>query len=333
MILKSFEIENNIQKVVQYKFVLIYGENIGLKETLKKKIIELNKKADIVNLYQEDISKHKNIILNEIKNSSLFSEEKIIIVNQTNESILRELEDVLDNKEKIKVILIADLLDKKSKLRSIFEKKNNLAIVPCYNDNDITLRKLIQKELREFENLDTNSINMILNYSNLNRKTILNNLEKIKSFFDKKVLSGDSLETLLNSDRNEIFENIRDAALIGEKTKLKSLLSNFAFSKDDTFLYLNMINYRLIKLLEIHRTNDNYNDFNITIGKMRPPIFWKDKPIFLKLLKKWDKQSILEALSYLGKIEEKIKKNSTLNALTVVKNSITNICANSWIYF
>ena len=27
---------------------------------------------------------------------------------------------------------------------------------------------------------------MILTYSNLNRKTILNNLEKIKSFYDKK---------------------------------------------------------------------------------------------------------------------------------------------------
>ena len=58
---------------------------------------------------------------------------------------------------------------------------------------------------------------MILNYSNLNRKTIQNNLEKIKSFYDKKILEEDSLEILLNSDRNEIFENIRDAALNGEK--------------------------------------------------------------------------------------------------------------------
>ena len=63
---------------------------------------------------------------------------------------------------------------------------------------------------------------MILNYSNLNRKTILNNLEKIKSFYDKKILSEESLEELLNSDRNELFENIRDAALIGDKTKLNN---------------------------------------------------------------------------------------------------------------
>lgn len=333
MILKSFEIENNIQRIIQYKFILIYGENIGLKETLKKKLVSLNKKAEIINLYQEDINKHKNIILNEIKNISLFSEEKIIVVNQANEKILSELEDVLDNNEKIKVILIADLLDKRSKLRSIFEKKNNLAIIPCYNDNDITLRKIIHNELKEYKNLNSNNMNMILNYSNLNRKTILNNLDKIKSFYNKKILSDESLETLLNSDRNEFFENIRDAALIGDKTKLNNLLSNFAFSNDDTFLYLNMINYRLIKLLEIHKENINYNDLSVTISKIRPPIFWKDKTIFLKLLKKWDKQSILNALSYLGQTEEKIKKNSTLNALTVVKNSITNICANSWIYF
>ena len=333
MILKSFEIENNIQKIQQYKFVLIYGENIGLKETLKKNIINLNLKAEIINLYQEDVNKNKNIILNEIKNISLFSEEKIIVLNQIDEKNIIELDKILQSKEKIKIILIADLLDKKSKLRTIFEKEKDLAIIPCYNDNDITLRKLINSELKEFKNLNSNVINMILNYSNLNRKTIINNLDKIKSFYDKKVLSEESLEKLLNSDRNEFFENIRDASLIGDKTKLNNLLSNFAFSNEDAYLYLNMINYRLVKLLEIHRTNENFGDFNITITKMRPPIFWKDKPVYLKLLKRWHKQSILEALEYLGHTEEKIKRNSSLNSLTMVKNSILNICSNSWTYF
>ena len=108
---------------------------------------------------------------------------------------------------------------------------------------------------------------MILNYSNLNRKTILNNLDKIKSFYDKKVLIEESLDTLLNSDKNEIFENIRDAALIGDKPKLNNLLSNFAFSNEDVYVYLNMINFRLIKLLEIHKINEDYKDFNVTIKK------------------------------------------------------------------
>ena len=31
------------------------------------------------------------------------------------------------------------------------------------------------------------------------------------------------------------------------------------------------------------------------------------------MLKKWDKQRVLEAIKYLGKTEEKIKKNSQIN--------------------
>tara|TARA_B100000674_G_C37816308_1_gene903598 strand:- start:58 stop:1059 length:1002 start_codon:yes stop_codon:yes gene_type:complete len=333
MILKSFEVENNIQNLLKFKFILIYGENIGLKETLKEKIIFSNNKVEKINLYQEDLAKNKDIIQNEVKNVSLFSQEKLIFINQVNDKTLSGIEDLLESKENVRIVLIGDLLDKKSKLRNLFEKKNHMAVIPCYNDNDITLKKLIQIDLKEFKNLNSNTINMILAYSNMNRKNILNNLEKIKTFYDKKVLSDDSLETLLNSDRNEIFENIRDAALSGDQKKLNDLLGSFSFANEDAFLYLNMINFRLIRLLDIHKQNALNNDFVVTINKIKPPIFWKDKPVYLKLLKKWDKQSILEAVRYIGKTEEKIKKNNTLNNLTMIKNSITNICTNSWTFF
>ena len=333
MILKSFEIEEEINKIAKFKYILIYGENIGLKEVLKKKIIKLNDKAEIINLYQEDIIKNKDIILNELKNVSLFAKEKVIIINQINEKVFSEIENLEYSKQDVKIVLMGDLLDKKSKLRNLFEKERNFAIIPCYNDNEITLRKLIQAELKLFDNVNSNTINMILSYSNLNRKTILNNIDKIKSYFDKKKLVEETLDVLLNSDRNEVFENIRDAALSGEKNKLNSLLGNFSFSKEDSFQYLNMINFRLARLLDIHKQNLNNKDFNLTMSKMRPPIFWKDKPIYINLLKKWDKQRVLEAIAYLGKIENKIKKNSTIDNLTMVKNSITNICANSWAYF
>ncbi len=333
MILKSFEVEKNIKNIFKFKFVLIYGENIGLKETLKKKILSLSKTADLVNLYQEDIIKNKNIITNEIKNVSLFAKEKLIILNQVNEKVISEIENSLHSEENVRLILFGDILDKKSKLRNLFEKESKLGIVPCYNDNDITLRYLVQSELKDFKNLNSDKINKILSYSNLNRKTILNNLEKIKTFYDNKELSDDTLEALLNSDRNEVFENIRDAALAGNKTELNDLFGNFAFSKDDTIQYLNIINFRLIKLLEIHNQNAGNISYEETISKMKPPIFWKDRPMYLKLLKKWHKQRVIEALNYLGKVESKVKSNSTINSLSMIKNSITNICTNSWTYF
>ena len=44
--------------------------------------------------------------------------------------------------------------------------------------------------------------------------------------------------------------------------KLNVLLNNFPFTNEDAYFYLNMINYRLIKLLEIHKENINNGNFN-----------------------------------------------------------------------
>ena len=55
-------------------------------------------------------------------------------------SIFQNLIEIIEKKiTDIKIILNSSILDKKSKLRSHFEKNNNLAIIPCYNDTEITL--------------------------------------------------------------------------------------------------------------------------------------------------------------------------------------------------
>ena len=333
MILKSFEVEKNIKILLKYQIMLIYGENIGLKESFKEKIISLFKDAEIVNLYNEDISKNKDIIINEAKNISLFTKNKVIIFNQASDKVLSDIQYILKNEKQTNIILFADILEKKSKLRSFFEKEKTIALIPCYSDNEITLRRLVQSELKDYKNLNNDVVTMVINYSNLDRKNIMSNLEKIKIYFEKRILSQNELETLLNTDRNEFFENIRDAALNGEKSRLNGLFDNFVFNKEETFLYLNAINQRLIKIKEIQEQNDMHNNLELALNKMRPPIFWKDKPTYMKLLKKWDKKRVLEAIIYLGKIEKEIKNNSSINQLAIVKNSITNICSNSWTYF
>ena len=60
---------------------------------------------------------------------------------------------------------------------------------------------------------------MILNYSNLNRKMILNDIDKIKSFYDDKIISEETLEKLLNTDKNEIFEKHKRCSAIGKQRK------------------------------------------------------------------------------------------------------------------
>ena len=114
---------------------------------------------------------------------------------------------------------------------------------------------------------------------------------------------------------------------------MNNLLNDFVFIKEDAYIYFNSINTRLLKLLDIcNLVNKNVNLDN-AVDTIKPPIFWKDKPIYKKMMNKWDKSSILEAVKYLGKIDKMMKTNSNVNGLTLIKNSLNNICSTTWTYF
>ena len=77
----------------------------------------------MLNLYQEDFNKNKEVLINEYKNNSLFAKEKTIIINQTNENLLIDLKYLFENKQSTKIILFADLLEKNQKLDHFSKKK------------------------------------------------------------------------------------------------------------------------------------------------------------------------------------------------------------------
>ena len=145
----------------------------------------------------------------------------------------------------------------------------------------------------------------------------------LEPFFEKIILSS---RILLAS-----FFSFEISDLRGKLTFDMELLNDFTFSQDDAFQYLNMINFRLVKLLELHNLGES--NLDLAVNNIKPPIFWKERPIMLQHAKKWQKQALKEALLYIGHTEEMIKKNSYLNSATLLKNSITNLCAKTWSYF
>ena len=58
---------------------------------------------------------------------------------------------------------------------------------------------------------------------------------------------------------------------------------------------------------------------------MKPPIFWKDKPIILKQLTKWSLEKLEKILIKIGETEVLIKKNSHLRSDVVIKDLIIKL--------
>ncbi len=330
MILKSYIIEKDISSINNYTSLLFYGENDGLKEDIKKEIKKINKNAEIINLFQEEIIKNNSIVLKEFENLSLFNEKKILFIYEATDKIFKLIYEVLDKRsDKTKIFLFSRALDKRSKLRAHYEKDKDLGIIPCYQDNERTLSSYISIKLKGYTGLSQEIINLIVNNSNNDRRLINAEIIKIKNFYIEKKIDKENLVNLLNIKFDDDFNKIRDASLVGNRVKVNRLMGEIDFLPENTFFFLYNIGNRINKLLEIQEIIKSTRNSELALESMQPKIFWKDKPVYIDQLKKWDKNNLEKALSAVAEIELLIKNNSTIRNDILIKNLLVSLCKNA----
>ena len=322
MIHKSYLVEQQIEKIDK-GITLFYGENLGLIDDFKELIRKYNKKSEIIRFNEEEIIKKNVVFFREISSDSLFSEKKVIFIDQTSDKILDLILEVEKIDLKESVYLFSSILEKKSKLRAFFEKSKKYNIVPCYEDNEVTLKKIILQSLKDFKGITTENINLIIDNCSFNRTKLKNELDKIKSFFHDKILKTAEIEKLLNIKTNNDFDKLKDAALLGNRKNTNKLLSDTILEAEKNIFYLNSINQRLGKLLEINNNNSNLEK---AINDLRPPIFWKDKPNFISQAKVWNQKKINIIMKNTYDIEIKIKSNSSIDKNLLIKKLLVDMC-------
>ena len=324
MIYKSHILEEDINQL-RNNITLFYGENFGLINEFKEKIQEINKDKKIIKVNQENILKDQNIIFSEIKNISLFDEKKIIFIYGANDKILNIIEEIKPSIDKNEIFIFGSILDKKSKLRYQFEKSKEYNIVACYKDNEVNLRRLITNKFKGFSGVSSEVISALLENSGLDRMKLNNEIEKIKIFFIDKKISFNLLEKILNLKTEEDFDLIKDFALKGDNKMTNKLLNVTVLENEKIPFYLNIINQRLNRLKEIKIVSKGKNISNF-MSSLRPPIFWKDKPNFIKQEKLWDNKKLSLALNQTYNLELNIKSNSDVNKTILIKKLLLDLC-------
>ncbi len=329
MILKSYNLEKSLKTLEKYKIFLFYGENEGLKRDFKINLRNSYKDCEILNFYQDDITKNENNLINEVKNRSLFDKNKIIFISQVNDKILSIIENILDEIGDEKVFLFSDILDKKSKLRSFFEKSDICGVSACYKDNEIAIRSIILKKLSNIKGVSTEIVNLIIRNTNLDRNKVNNEVDKIISCFQNSSLDFDKVKALLNQGTNDDFNLLKDEALNGNKNRTNQLLSDTVFSAENNIYYLNLINQRIQKLLIIENLKQSGQNTEAVISNLKPPVFWKDKPMILSQSRKWNKEKIQNALKKTLEIEIDLKTKNIRNKDVLIKNLIVELCVSA----
>ena len=168
-----------------------------------------------------------------------------------------------------------------------------------------------------------------MNNSNNDRRLINAEIIKIKNFYIEKKIDKENLVNLLNIKFDDDFNKIRDASLVGNRVKVNRLMGEIDFLPENTFFFLYNIGNRINKLLEIQEIMKSTRDSELALDSMQPKIFWKDKPVYIDQLKKWDKSNLEKALTAVAEIELLIKNNSTIRNDILIKNLLVSLCKNA----
>ena len=324
MILKSYEL--NKIKAENHQFFLFYGENEGLKEEIIRTLFEYRYKDKIYRYEEKEILDNEDRFFNEILTKSFFDNQKLIIINRSTDKIKKIVEEILEkNIEEIQIILNSNVLEKKSKLRNFFEKEKKIICIPFYEDNNQTLNSLISQFFRKKKiPISQQLVNILIERCRGDRKNLNNELNKIENFSkNKKKIDLEKIIKLTNLADNYSANELIDNCLTKNTRKTVTILNENNYSEEDNIIIIRTLLSKLKRLVKIHTLINNSKDIEEAISSMRPPIFWKDKPIVSSQVKVWTKKQLINLIYETNEIEYLIKKNSSI-AKNILADFIIN---------
>ena len=325
MIIKSADIKKIDLK--KNSFFLLYGVNEGFKQEIIKKILEELKINNVLKFDEKEIIENDNVLFDEIFSKSLFDDKKIIIINRATNKITSYIEKILEKKiDDTYIFINSENLEKKSKLRGLFEKNNQLICIPFYTDTTQILTNLAINFLKKEKiNISQSNINLIIGRCNGDRGMLKNELNKIALFgFSKKTLSDENIFKLTNLTENYSISELIDHSLAKNIKKTMYILNENKFSNEDCIIIIRTLLNKSKKILKLSSDYQENKNMNLTISTAKPPIFWKDKEIIIQQINKWTPENIRKLIYRTSEIELILKKNLN-NSLNLISNFILEL--------
>ena len=316
MILKSYEIQRNPSNFLKYNFFLLYGENNGLKkeirESIKAAVSQQDANIELLSLYENDIVDNEENFYNSIYSGSLFSNKKIITINNGTDNIFKQVNDIVDRyPENVFLIIFAGVLEKKSKLRNFFETNLKTLCIPCYLDNDRDLEIITNTELKKNNiTLSRESINLLIEKSNNDRNNLKNEIEKIKILMqNKNKINIDELKSIINFSGEIKSDNFVNQCLCGNINQYKKILSEIYNDTINQIYFLRILSNKVQRLLKMKEEEKKFNNLDNLLNSAKPPIFWKEKDIVKQQLTIWKLNDLKSSINDINQTELLCKRN------------------------
>jgi DNA polymerase-3 subunit delta len=262
------------------------------------------------NIFEDDIIKDPENIINYYLNGSLFDDNKnISVIKSCSDKILDTINKIKNNVNDNFIILNSEILLKNSKLRQFGEYDKLAICVPCYQETKLDIKRFLIQQIQISKlQLSETQIEIIINSSSLKRSKIKEVIEKLNLYKSSEKITDSVIEEICTDPDLKKNDEIIDILLSKKESQINSFISNMSNYEKNFIEVIIILRSFIIRILEIQKNNKNLS-IDERIERYKPPIFWKEKDRIKNILKNWKVNDLEKFLSNLNKIETDFKKD------------------------
>ena len=303
---------------------LLYGVNEGFKKQVIKDYFIKDFGGEVQKYEEVEVLNNYENFISSLLNKSFFDNKKLIIITRSSDKILKLCKEFFEkNISDTKILINSGILEKRSKLRTFFEKEKNTICIPFYEDDEKILGQIANNFFRKKNiSISREILNLVVERCRGDRNNLYTELQKITSLMlTKKKINTEDVILLTNLAENYSISELVDNCLSKNISKTNKILNENNFSSEECILILRTFLSKTKRLLTMKKDYESSEDIDKTLASYKPPIFWKDKSIVKNQILKWKVNEIEKLLYSINDIELSLKKNS-ISSLNIIYDFI-----------
>ena len=281
----------------------------------------------LVTLAAHDLKKNSHDLLAEAQSLALNGQKRVIWLKDGGDFLTKTIKDLatIDADTNCVIITCAQLV-KKSSLRQLCETADNLALLACYDETDMSVQAYIDAVVtKNHKTLSARARTLLSQHFSAERYELQNQLEKIILYSgNNDMISEDDCAAIMTPPTSLQSHHIAFAVGLGESAKLAQLLQR---AKEQALPMPSIIRATVNHFIRLYQCLAHIEDgetLQQALRRLRPPLFFKDEPLFRKQLTLWQADSALRAIALLSE-GEIISKQHALTAKTHSEHKLLTV--------
>ncbi len=317
MIYKAAQLDKYLKKPESgIRGFLIYGSNEGLVAEYLRKLI-LSVSADLYDpfavayLEGADVNADVGVLAAEYNSRSLIGGRRAVVVKDADNNLTKHLKALLENgvNEDALLIICGVALNKKSSLVSLAEKRDDFAVIACYEDRDEDISASVRSKFVEAGvTIGRDALDLLRARLSNDRKSNLGEIDKLITYIgDKKNVTVEDVRAAVSDQSSMSGEDLCYFTAGGMIAQAQAALGKMLAEGEDAVGIVRALSYHFGRLLVCKSDMEKGQTADAAVNSLVPKLLYFRVPDFKRQLFIWPREKILGALELLYKCEKDCK--------------------------